>query len=100
MELAFGHAGKILVRPLRAAEGGRNMKRQITALAGVRGKFVMLAGDLLLLTVLVRSVLLWNGQENVRSLLAVLGACALLLLFNRYCSRVLRGARLPAIPYF
>lgn len=75
------------------------MKRQITALAGVRGKSVMLTGDLLLLTVLVRSVFLWNGQENVRSFLAVLGACALLLLFHRYCSRVLRGAAPAVIAY-
>lgn len=75
------------------------MKRQITALAGMREKSVMLAGDLLLLTVLVRSVLLWNGKENLRSLLAVLGACALLLLFHRYCSRVLRGAVPAVIPY-
>ena len=75
------------------------MKRQITALAGARGKSVILVGDLLLFAVFVRSVLLWNGQENVRSLLAVLGAGTLLFLFHRYCSRTVHGARLPAIPY-
>lgn len=75
------------------------MKRQITALSGARGKSVILVGDLLLFAVFVRSVLLWNGQENVRSLLAVLGAGTLLFLFHRYCSRTLCGAVPAVIPY-